>query len=181
MTEALIVIDVQQGFDDPVWGRRNNPECEGNIAALVDHWRGTGRPVVYVRHDSVDPDSPLRPDRAGNQLRPFLPADSDLLVTKSVNSAFYGDPDLDAWLRDRSIDAVVICGVQTNFCCETTARMAGNLGYDTTFVLDATHTFDLEAPDGNIISADELARVTAANLQTDFANVVSTAEALASP
>ena len=70
-------------------------------------------------------------------------------------------------------------GIQTNFCCETTARMAGNLGYDTLFVLDATHTFDLEDLDGNIIAADELARVTAANLDGEFAQVVMTDDLLA--
>jgi nicotinamidase-related amidase len=60
--------------------------------------------------------------------------------------------------------SVVICGITTNHCCETTARVAGNLGYDTSFVLDATFTFDRRGLDGTMISADELARVTAADL-----------------
>ncbi len=169
---ALLIVDVQQGFDDPYWGRRDNPACESNITRLVAAWEG--RPVVVVRHDSVMAESPLRPERPGNALRQFLPTDPDLLVTKSVNSAFYGDPDLHGWLSERSIDAVVICGVQTNFCCETTARMAGNLGYDTYFVLDATHTFDLTGPDGVVIPAEDLARTTAANLHGEFATVVMT-------
>ena len=168
---ALLVVDVQQGFDDPFWGRRDNPDCEVNISRLVEAWQG---PVVVVRHDSVTPGSPLRPGLPGNALRGFLPTDPDLLVTKSVNSAFYGDPDLHGWLGNRGIEAVVICGVQTNFCCETTARMAGNLGYDTYFVLDATHTFDLTGIDGVVIPAEELARTTAANLHGEFATVVRT-------
>ena len=57
---ALIVVDVQQAFADPVWGRRDNPACERNIAALC-HWRALGRPVVFVRHDSAEPGSPLAP------------------------------------------------------------------------------------------------------------------------
>ena len=65
-------------------------------------------------------------------------------------------------------------GIQTNMCCETTARMAGNLGYVTLFVLDATHTFDLPSHGGGTISANELARVTASNLQEEFADVVLT-------
>jgi nicotinamidase-related amidase len=173
---ALIVVDVQSGFDDPAWGRRNNPECEANIASLIRHWRRTGGPVVYVRHDSTNPDSPLRPGQPGNDLRAFVDGEPDLLVTKSVNSAFYGRPDLHEWLQSRSIEGVVICGVQTNYCCETTARMAGNLGYDTYFALDATHTFDKVDLDGRDITADELTRVTAANLQGEFARVVSTAD-----
>lgn len=175
---ALLVIDLQVGFDDPVWGARNNPACESNIVALVTAWKAAGRPVVYVRHDSVSPQSPLRPELPGNGLRPDLPDDPDVLITKNVNSAFFGDPDLHGWLQDRGVTGLAITGVQTNFCCETTARMAGNLGYETLFVLDATHTFDLPAYGGGVIPADELARVTASNLQNEFADVVSTKELL---
>lgn len=175
---ALVVVDVQNGLDDPGQGRRNNPACEENIAALIESWRGAGRPIVFVRHDSVLPHSPLRPGQPGNDFKPVVHGEPDVLVTKHVNSAFYGEPDLHAWLGERGITGVAIVGIQTNYCCETTARMAGNLGYDTLFVLDATHTFDLSAPDGGVITADELARVTAANLQDEFADVVLTADLL---
>jgi len=175
---ALVVVDVQKGFDDPAWGHRNNPACEENIAALIQAWRDIGAPIVFVRHDSALPDSPLRPGQPGNDIRPEISGEPDLLVTKSVNSAFLGDPDLDAWLRENDITGVAITGVQTNYCCETTARMAGNLGYDTLFVLDATHTFDMPAYGGGIITADELARVTATNLDGEFARIVNTADLL---
>ena len=169
---ALVVIDVQQGFDDPAWGRRNNPGCEGNIASLIEAWGDAGRPIVIVRHDSTSPESPLRPGQPGNDLREGI--SGDVLVTKSVNSAFYGDPDLHAWLAQRGITRLTICGVTTNHCCETTARMAGNIGYDVTFVIDATHTFDRVGLDGTTIPAEEISRVTAANLHGEFATVVST-------
>ncbi|MGI9648443.1 MAG: cysteine hydrolase family protein [Acidimicrobiia bacterium] len=177
-TTALLVVDVQAGFDDPVWGTRNNPACEGNVAALIASWREAGRPVVFVRHDSVSERSPLRPGRPGNALKPEVIGEPDLLVTKHVNSAFYGDPDLHEWLTGRGITGVAITGIQTNMCCETTARMAGNLGYETLFVLDATYTFDLPAHGGGTVTADELARVTATNLQDEFADVVMTADLL---
>jgi nicotinamidase-related amidase len=177
-TTALLVIDVQAGFDDPIWGPRNNLSCEDNVAALIDAWRAADRPVVFVRHDSVTPGSPLRPGQAGNGLKSIIAGEPDLLVTKHVNSAFFGDPDLHGWLQDRGLTGVAITGIQTNFCCETTARMAGNLGYDTLFVLDATHTFDLPAHGGGTITADELARVTASNLDGEFADVVMTADLL---
>ena len=101
---ALVVVDVQAGFDDPAWGPRNNPACDANVAALVAAFAASGRPVVFVRHDSDEPESALRPDGPGNALKPYL-ADRtpDLLVTKQVNSSFHGEPDLDAWLRGRDI------------------------------------------------------------------------------
>ena len=97
-------------------------------------------------------------------------------MTKSVHSAFYGDPDLDAWLKDNGITAVAICGIQTNMCCDTTARMASDLGYDVMFVIDATHTFDIQAPNHQVYRAREIARFTALNLAADFAKVVQTRE-----
>jgi nicotinamidase-related amidase len=108
-----------------------------------------------------------------------VPADADLLVAKTVNSAFLGTPDLAAWLRARDLERIAVCGITTNHCCETTARMGANLGFDVLFVLDATHAFDLRGPDGAVVDADTLARVTAANLHGEFAEVVSTDEAVA--
>lgn len=171
---ALVVVDVQRGFDDPRWGPGDNPECEDNIGRLVDHWRRTGQPIVFVRHDSAEPGSPLAPGTPGNDFKDVVAGEPDLLVTKSVNSCFYGAPDLHAWLRDSGIDAVAICGITTNHCCDTTARMAGNLGYDVAFVLDATRAFDLTAPDGTVVPAAALRQATAANLHGEFATVVST-------
>lgn len=175
---ALLVIDVQVGLEDPDLGPRNNPQCEANLKALIERWRAFGRPLVYVRHDSADSDSPLRPGQPGNALKPFLTAAPDLLVAKQTNSAFLGEPDLHAWLQERGITGVAVSGVQTNQCCEATARMASDLGYTTLFVLDATHTFDLAAYDGGTIPADEVARVTASNLKDEVAEVVMTAELL---
>jgi nicotinamidase-related amidase len=174
---ALLVIDVQRAFADAgYWGRRNNPECEANIAALIDAWRTAGRPLVYVRHDSVEPGSPLRPGEPGNAFQEIVSGEPDVLVTKHVNSAFYGDPDLHAWLQQRGIGSIAVCGITTNHCVETTARMGANLGYDVLFALDATHTFDRTGPDGETLSADELARATATSLHREFATVVRTTE-----
>jgi nicotinamidase-related amidase len=174
---ALVVVDVQRAFENAgYWGRRNNPGCEANVASLLDAWREAERPVVFVRHDSVEERSPLRPGKPGNALRPELTGEPDLLVTKHVNSAFHGDPDLAGWLRERDLRGIAVCGITTNHCCETTARVGANLGFDVLFVLDATHTFDRTGPDGTVMTADELARATATNLHGEFATVVSTAE-----
>jgi nicotinamidase-related amidase len=176
---ALIVVDVQRGFDDPVWGPRNNPGSEANIATLIEAWRERGQPIVYVRHDSDEGEgSPFTPGQAGNDFQDFLADEPDLLVVKSVNSAFHGEPDLAEWLRGEGIERIVVCGIQTNMCCETTARVAANLHFDMTFVLDATHTYDLPDRNGGTITADELARVTATNLDPEFGRVVDTREAV---
>jgi nicotinamidase-related amidase len=186
MTRALIVIDMQHGFDDlAFWGPTANPACEANVTALIGAWAARAEPIVVVRHDSVSPTSPLHPSNPGNALVDAVAAaPADLRISKNVNSAFYGDVDLHAWLQERGIDEVVVCGIQTNMCVETTARMAGNLGYDTTVVLDATRTFDLEAevPGLGVVtrSAADLMASTAVVLQQGgFARIRTTAELVA--
>jgi len=177
---ALLVVDVQCGFDDAeYWGPRNNSECEDNIAALLAAWRDRSRPVAFARHDSTEASSPLRPGQPGNNFKPIVIGYPDLLVTKHVNSCFHGQPDLDGWLRERQLDGFVLSGITTNHCCETTARVGANLGHQVLLALDATHTFDRPAPDGSVVTADELTRVTATNLHGEFATVVSTAQLLA--
>ncbi len=178
---ALVVIDVQRGFaDTDYWGNRNNPEFESNLKRLLDAWEASDRPIVVVRHDSKSKDSPLHPRNPGNKLVGDVAAVAhSLLVSKSVNSAFYGSPDLKAWLQAAGIRQLVVCGIQTNMCVETTSRMAGNLGFDVLFALDATHTFDLTGSDGTTLTADQLAQATAVNLSGGgFARVVSTSDLL---
>lgn len=181
---ALVVVDVQKGFEEAgFWGPRNNPGADDNIAELIDVWQSTGRPVVFVRHDSPKPQSPLRPGYEGNDLKDYVEerrgkgAGAELFVTKTVNSAFFGTPDLGAWLTAEGIRQVVVVGIQTNMCVETTARMGANLGYDVVVPYDATYTFDLEGPFGWRRSADELAQASAVSLHGGgFARVVSTAD-----
>ena len=185
MTRALLVIDMQRAFDDlDFWGATTNPDCERNVAALLDAWSAADEPIVVVRHDSTSQGSPLHPESPGNALVDAVAAASpDLLVTKNVNSAFYGDPDLQSWLDEQDIRDLVICGIQTNMCVETTARMAGNLGYDVTVALDATRTFDLTADVAGLgvvtRTAAELMATTALDLQAGgFAKISTTADVI---
>ncbi|MCK1823737.1 cysteine hydrolase [Streptomyces sp. XM83C] len=184
---ALVVVDVQKGFEEAdFWGPRDNPAADDNIAALIDVWQATGRPVVFVRHDSTKAGSPLRAGYAGNELKDYVErrrgkgAGPELFLTKTVNSAFLGTPDLGAWLAEAGVGQIVVVGIQTNMCVETTARMGGNLGYDVVVPLDATHTFDLVGPFGWRRTARELAEASAVSLHGGgFARVVTTEEVVA--
>ena len=125
---ALLVIDVQRGFDDPSLGSRDNPQAEENVAKLIDAWRRRGEPIVFVQHDW--PGGPLDRNTSGFELKDAVTGEPDLRIVKTVHSSFHGDVDLDAWLRERGIEAIAVCGIQTNFCCETTARIGSDLGCD---------------------------------------------------
>ena len=176
---VLLVVDVQQGFKDgKYWGKSGNEEALHNIELLVEHWRAKNLPLVLIKHNSSNPDSPLSPNSDGNLLVEFLAGPNDVIIQKSVNSAFYGAPDLHLWLQKRNFRNLVICGITTNFCCETTARMASNLGYNTTFVLDATDAYDLSLPSGERLPGKRVIELTGANLAAEFCEVVSTADAL---
>lgn len=177
--KVLVVIDVQNGFKHPSMPPSNNPACEANVKRLLNAWRQRQWPVVLVRHDSKSITSVLRPGQAGNELQPGIDGAKDLVVSKSVHSAFLGEPSLEAWLKAGGHSGIVICGIQTNYCCETTARMGNNLGYEVDFAIDATRTFDLTDLDGNVVTAAELSRITATNLNGEFARVLTT-EALLS-
>lgn len=176
--EALIVIDVQQGFDDPRWPPRNNPQAEANVARLLAGWRAAGAPVFLIRHDSAEPGSPLRPDTPGNAFKPEAAArPGEPVIAKSVNSAFIGT-DLEERLRRAGIGRLVICGISTDHCVSTTTRMAANLGFAVRLVGDACCTFDRRAPDGGVIEAEQVHRTELAVLSGEFAEIVTTDQAL---
>ena len=171
---ALLVVDVQRGFDDPVWGPRNNPAAETNIGRLLAAWRAGGRPVVHVLHDSTSATSPLRPGQPGNLPKPeAAPADGEPVYRKVVNSAFIGT-GLEADLHEMGVSALVIVGLTTNHCVSTTARMAGNLGFTTWVVSDATATFDRDGIDGARRPADQVHAAALSDLNGEFASVVDT-------
>ena len=179
MNKALLLIDVQKAFDHPFWGRRNNPGAEAAIARLLAAFRAKGLPVIHVKHDSVESHSTLRPERPGNALKPeAAPLTGEPLFSKSVNSAFIGT-DLEAHLRERGIESLVIAGFITNHCVSTTARMAGNLGFGVTVVEDACATFDFKDADG-VIPAATMHRIGLAELRGEFAAIRAVDEVLAS-
>jgi nicotinamidase-related amidase len=176
---TLLVIDVQQGLDDPHFGVRNNPAAESNIAALIAAWRQAERPIIHVQHHSVTPGSPLRPEAPGVAVKPEArPRDGELVITKNVNSAFIGT-DLEAQLRAAGVDTLVICGLTTEHCVSTTTRMAGNLGFTAYLAADATASHSKTAYTGETIPAEQVYTTALANLHGEFATVMDTAAVIA--
>ena len=173
-TAALLVIDMQAGFDDPSWGRRNNPQLEANVAALIAAWRAAEAPVFHVHHDSPQPSGRLRRGTPGNAVKPEArPRDNERLYRKTVNSAFIGT-SLEADLRALGIAALAMAGLTTNHCVSTTARMAGNLGFETYVVADATAAFERIGLNGKIRPAADVHAAALSDLQEEFATIVDT-------
>lgn len=142
---ALLLIDVQKGVHrldhwGGATGRMNNPGCQDRLIALLDAFRSAGRTVAFTQHDSVEPDSPLKLSLAtGAQLDGLDIDPGDIRVRKSVNSAFVGTP-MELELRRRGIHRLAVAGYFTNFCVETSVRMAGNMGFDVYLAHDACAT-----------------------------------------
>ncbi len=173
-TTALLLIDCQRAWDDPYWGERNNPGAEGQIARLLEAFRKAGRAVIHVKHNAKDPNSPLHPSEPGNAFKPeAVPLPGEPLFEKSVHSAFLGT-DLEAHLRDREIDRLVVAGFITGWCVSSTARTANDLGFKVVVVHDACATFGCEDPFGGMVSAEVLHRAGLAELHGAFAMVLGT-------
>lgn len=175
---ALLPIDVQAGFDDPFWGRRNQPRFEENATRLYEHARRVGWPIFHVRHLSLGANSPLRADRPGSAFASYArPLPGEPVFEKHVNSAFIGT-DLEARLREAGVTRLVVFGLTTDHCVSTSTRMAGNLGFEVLLVGDATATHDRTGPDGTPYPAELVHAVSLASLHGEFARVVTLDELL---
>jgi nicotinamidase-related amidase len=177
---ALIVVDVQRAFDEweAAGKRRNNPEAVARIVELLAAFRAGKAPIFHIRHESMRPNSSFAPGATGYPVKDEArEIEGEAVIVKRVNSAFIGT-DLEARLRGAGITTLVICGATTNHCVETTTRMAGNLGFDARLVRDATWTFDRVGPDGDAHSAEDIHAMTLANLNGEFARIVSAAEVI---
>ena len=152
MTNALIVIDVQESFRRrPTWDVVSNPGIAGDVQRLVDAARAAGDLVVWVLHSEPGTGNVFDPElgfvRPVDELKP---ADDEPILTKTSRNAFT-TTNLAQLLTERGIRHLVLCGIQTEQCCETTARVAADLGYEVTFVTEATATFPIahrDAPAG---------------------------------
>ncbi|MGK6342673.1 cysteine hydrolase family protein [Chryseobacterium sp. DT-3] len=170
---ALMLIDIQKGFlDEEYWGgNRNNKDAEKISGILLEKWRELRLPVFHIRHSSVNPKSKLHESNPGFQFNDLvLPQNDEPVITKNVNSAFIGT-DLKGRLDEQDINSLVIVGITTNHCVSTTTRMAGNFGYETYVISDATAAFDRIGINGEKYNAELIHMTALANLNDEFASV----------
>ncbi|MEJ7625748.1 MAG: cysteine hydrolase family protein [Ferruginibacter sp.] len=172
---ALILIDIQKGFDNiEYWGgQRNNLNAEENAGELLKLWRKNNLPVFHIMHCSSNPESLLHETNAGNEFKDLVkPANNEPVIKKNVNSAFI-NTNLKEQLDNEKITKLVIVGLTTDHCVSTTTRMAGNFGFDTFIVSDATATFNKKGLQGQIYSAELIHETALASLNNEFATVVT--------
>lgn len=177
-TTALLVIDAQESFRQRTqeWAQTANPRVLENIARLVDRARALGEPVAWVTHSEPGSGGVFDPAQGFVRVVSEIdPLPTEMAVTKTTVNAFTST-DLEERLRNAGVTRVVICGIRTDQCCETTARVAADLGFDVVFVTDATTTSPIGADGGLVaVSGEDIMRRTEAILAArGFATISST-------
>ena len=176
---ALLLIDVQRAVHDlGHWGgprgRMNNPACEDNLRRLLTAFRTAGRQCAFTRHDSLEPDSPLKfALPGGTQLEGFETQSGDIVIEKHTNSGFIGT-SLEVDLRRAGISRLVVAGYFTNFCVETTVRMAGNMNYDVYLAHDACATCNRVDLHGKDHDAEYVHDMALASMHGEFCTALPT-------
>ncbi len=173
---ALILIDIQKAFDNiEYWGgQRNNLNAEENASKLLHLWRENSLPIFHIQHCSINPNALHHETNEGNEFKDLVkPLENEIVIKKHVNSAFIGT-NLKEQLDNSEITKLVIVGLTTDHCVSTTTRMAGNFGFDTYLVSDATATFNKKGIDGQNYSAELIHETALASLNEEFATVVTT-------
>lgn len=175
---ALLVIDVQDSFLHRDYFRDDDmPAYQEAQTRLILGAMAKNVPVVRILHVDGDPEFTLE----SGLVRPmaWLPDHSDVTIEKHVHNAFT-DTGLDRWLRERGITRLIVSGIRTEQCCETTTRVASDLGYEVDYVTEATLTFPMTHPvSGRTYSAQEIKEKTELVLHGRFARVTNVAGALA--
>lgn len=171
---ALLVVDIQDSFKATAsrWERRNNPRFEENVDRLIQAWRGAGLPVIFVLH--TDPDPGFETTSPFFKLMDFLkPEPGEPVILKNTRNAFTST-NLQEMLREKGVERLVVTGISTEQCCETTTRVAADLGFDVDFVTEATRTFPItDEATGEVLSTDEIVRRTEMVLRGRFARIAT--------
>jgi nicotinamidase-related amidase len=180
---ALLVIDVQESFraDSESWAGRSNPDFENNVTRLIANFRQSGYPIIFVLHQNWVAGSPFHPDSPQCRFMDWIrPEPAEIVLRKTTRSVF-ASTELGRRLTQLGVTRLVITGIQTEQCCETTARDAGDRGYQVDFVTDATLTFPIKHWSGGPdLPVQEIIRRTEYALAGRFAQDLQTNDLLAS-
>jgi nicotinamidase-related amidase len=186
MKQALIVVDVQESFRHrPYFRDEELPRFLRNVQSLINRCGARDIALVQVFHQEAgeDPANPFTARSGHVRTMPELSLKPDAVFHKQVHSALFGrnaaGETLEAWLRARGIGELLVTGIRTEQCCETTTRHASDLGFEVRYVSDATLTFPMQTRSGREVSAQQIREHTELVLDGRFARVVSTAGALA--
>ena len=181
MKTCLIVIDAQESFRHrPYSSERDMPAYLVAQNALIAGCIAHGVPVIRVLHvdEPATKDNPFAMESGHvvplKGLADFTPAAT---FTKGRHSALVGT-GLDVWLTQHGVQRLIISGIRTEQCCETTTRHASDLGWEVDFVLDATMTWDMQQPGGSLLSAADIKARTATVLHGRFATICTVEQAL---
>jgi nicotinamidase-related amidase len=181
MKTSLIVIDVQESFRHrPYFSTTDVPDFLKHQNALITGCQSKGIPIVRVFHVEGPREASNAFALESGHIKPFQGlADFDAAHTvhKSRHSALIGT-GLEVWLTQQGIQKLIISGIRTEQCCETTTRHASDLGWHVDYVTDATLTFDMKQPDGQMLSAADIKTRTATVLNGRFARVCSVDQTL---
>ena len=177
---AVLAVDIQQSFlHAPYWRDDDVPAFRAAVLRVLQAAAERGWPVVRILHQENN-DGPFGP--AAGLVRPleWMPADVTVTFRKGVHNAFT-DTGLEGWLRERGIRRVIVTGIRTEQCCETTTRVASDLGFDVDFVTDATLTFPMvHAASGRRYDVNQIKQRTELVLDGRFARIRSVNALLAS-
>jgi nicotinamidase-related amidase len=171
---ALLVIDAQDSFKaSPRWERRDNWKFEENLGRLVELYRAHHLPVIYFLHTDGDPG--FEKSSPHYKLMSFLsPREGEPLIHKNTRNVFTST-GLQALLLEHGVRRVVITGIQMEQCCETSARVAADLGYAVDFVIEATMTFPIVNPEkpGEELQVEAIRERTEYVLRGRFARIAT--------
>jgi nicotinamidase-related amidase len=186
MNQALILVDVQESFRRRAYFREHDvPAFLRNVQSLINRCESRSIPIVQVFHQDAGDDASNPFSLASGYVRamPEVTVHAAAVVHKQVHSAMFGRTadgrSLEGWLRDSGVGEILVSGIRTEQCCETTTRHASDLGFSVRYVTDATLTFPMRTRSGREVSPAEIQERTEMVLDGRFAQIVSTAGALA--
>ncbi|WP_374074901.1 cysteine hydrolase family protein [Bdellovibrio bacteriovorus] len=172
----LIIINAQVGLLDATQPGRNNTDAEKNISKLLTYWRSQKRPVIHVKHVSESADSIFYKNSGSCEFLPSLQAVAGEVIVEKTKSSAFAETELETRLKQLEPENLVLVGFTANECIDATARDASSLGFESYVVGDATAMFDVRSPDGKLLKAERIHRLTLANINAFYAKVIHAAD-----